>query len=128
MSEELKPCPFCGGRAIFEQAKSQPCQLHGERETLWRIVCRHQQTNFMPDTNANLPECHICPTITASTKERAAELWNNRAALAGGVEIGRDEMAKIVHGTSFGVISETEAGAVYDALSLNNMKIIEVKP
>lgn len=40
------------------------------------------------------------------------------------VEVTRERMADIVHGTTFNVISKTVAGAVYDALKLSGIKIV----
>ena len=57
MSEELKPCPFCGGKAKFGANKS----CCGKTV---RIDC----------TN---PECGACVT-TFSSKVYAAKAWNRR--------------------------------------------------
>ena len=41
MSEELKPCPFCGGEA--EIVWEYPVLPNGKKDTLYRIECRNRR-------------------------------------------------------------------------------------
>lgn len=56
MSEELKPCPFCGGKA----------ELTKFDDDSWDVVCDNENCN------------RVVMTTLTHTKERAIELWNNR--------------------------------------------------
>lgn len=64
----------------------------------------------------------------AYTNSEEAKKLREALALVGAVgvgeEVSREEMSKIVHITSFNQISMNEAGAVYDALALNSLKIL----
>ena len=61
MSEQkLKPCPFCGEKAVLERYKSK---LYGER--YW-VTC-----GFML--------CPVKPSTGISDKEHVIEAWNRRA-------------------------------------------------
>lgn len=54
MSEELRPCPFCGGEAEFETYGGTACA----------VTCR---------------KCHCgTPTVSLNDGERAVEAWNRR--------------------------------------------------
>jgi hypothetical protein len=75
---ELKPCPFCGGKAIIRNGKSYWGQ-DGEKHQDVVIECHHQRPNLMPETNARLPECRVKPVAIGVNKERAIEAWNTRA-------------------------------------------------
>lgn len=70
MSEELKPCPFCGGEAKVKAAKKDYIGF-----TIWcACKCGARTEGFCPDTNKeddtmeNIEEC----------KKRAIEAWNRR--------------------------------------------------
>ena len=52
MNDELKPCPFCGGKAIID----------GCDDTLWIVICK--------ECNASIGY--------KETKEEAIEAWNLR--------------------------------------------------
>ena len=75
--QELKACPFCGGKAYIERAKSTYCQLHGEETKHWRIKCKHKDSKWKDNTN--LPECHVKPIVEASSIEKVTKAWNRRA-------------------------------------------------
>lgn len=60
---ELKPCPFCGGEAVF--LKWGYC---------WSVECRNDYCDVLPETA-------IC-----YTKEEAADIWNRRAGDTDGKE------------------------------------------
>ena len=52
MSDKLKPCPFCGGKAIID----------GCDDTLWSVICKKCAASI--DYN--------------ETKQEAIEAWNRR--------------------------------------------------
>lgn len=57
---ELKPCPFCGGRAFMLNEKEEAGTLH-------RVYCGNE-------------DCHVEPkTHWYWKKEQAIETWNRRA-------------------------------------------------
>jgi len=60
---ELKPCPFCGGKAIFRERE---VRLHGD----------HYRTD-------NLIFCTGCGAQKSAGKELNVEIWNRRAPEAG---------------------------------------------
>ena len=68
MSNELKPCPFCGGEAEI-------CSHYFEEEdmTLWQARCKERPYAVE----------HPCYTadsfISFDNKEQAIEAWNRRA-------------------------------------------------
>lgn len=71
MSEELKPCPFCGRKAKVKATKKDYVGF-----TIWcECECGAQTKGFCPDmrkqddTIENIEEC----------KKRAIEAWNRRA-------------------------------------------------
>lgn len=57
---ELKPCPFCGGKAKLESND------YGGKP-LWTVRCRWAGGGV------------YVATIDADTPQKAAELWNRRA-------------------------------------------------
>lgn len=57
MSEELKTCPFCGGKA----------EITNYPNGWWSIGCENKDCNM------------VTMTPMTPTKERAIELWNKRA-------------------------------------------------
>ncbi len=61
MSEELKPCPFCGATPHRGLGKIWHDSLHGDRHQDHVIKCPH-----------------LCVTMTGSA-EGVAERWNTRA-------------------------------------------------
>ncbi len=91
-NEDLKACPWCNGKAYINNFKSQPCQLHGDRETMWRIQCKHKDAKWMD--SSSLPECHVKPVVVASTREEAIERWNTRPTVT--PADGDAENAKLV--------------------------------
>ena len=62
--EELKPCPFCGGKAFIETVEPHT----------------HTLAAFMPYYGGGtFIECQKCScAISAETKEEAIEAWNRR--------------------------------------------------
>jgi hypothetical protein len=65
MSEELKPCPFCGGQPTWWKTKKQYCQLHGEPYQHDVLGCRK-------------PRCRVQPVICETIREHAIDIWNFR--------------------------------------------------
>lgn len=61
---ELKPCPFCGGKAIINEI---PPHTHG-------------LAKFMPDCSGEVfIECTNCTCgISANSKNEAITAWNRR--------------------------------------------------
>ena len=81
MSEELKPCPFCGNKAELFCTK-------GTED--WAVVCQH-------------PECGCNARILyCDTKEEAIEQWNRRTSdpekqkLVEALEDARTELAYLL--------------------------------
>ena len=72
MSEQLLPCPFCGGPVYLERATTTFEQMHGERKW-WGVVCRN--TIGLGGTCA----IEQCPS---ASKEAAIARWNRRAGNA----------------------------------------------
>lgn len=66
MSEELKPCPFCGGEAVLQRSSGDP---FGEDRVSFRAVCER-------------PMCQggAC-NVWEATQEQATAKWNARAAV-----------------------------------------------
>lgn len=71
MSEELKPCPFCGGKAKVKATKKDCTGF-----TIWcACECGARTGGFCSDTNKeddtmeNIEKC----------KKRAIKAWNRRA-------------------------------------------------
>lgn len=63
MSDELKPCPFCGGEAVFN--------AHATAEDIGNgMVCRTLAV-------IECPRCEFC--IAHETDEEAVAAWNARA-------------------------------------------------
>lgn len=67
MSDELKPCPFCGGKPTFVHATSEDIGNGYVCRTLAVISCDHCMFD-----------------MTGETDEKAAAAWNARAAVADG--------------------------------------------
>ena len=64
----LKPCPFCGGRAVYERAESSP-QV-GMSFDPWLVRCsRYSSCGALGPVGGPFPE----------GKREAAEKWNRRA-------------------------------------------------
>ena len=62
MSEELKPCPFCGGKA-----KVEILGVWENGDTGYNVNCRNKGCPVMPDT-----KCFL-------SAEKAIAAWNTRA-------------------------------------------------
>lgn len=68
MTDELKPCPFCGGDA-------ETCSYYFEEKdmTLWQVRCKERPCKVE----------HPCYTadsfISFATEAEAVEAWNTRA-------------------------------------------------
>lgn len=65
MSDELKPCPFCGGKPTFVHATSEDIGNGYVCRTLAVISCDHCMFD-----------------MTGETDEKAAAAWSARAAVA----------------------------------------------
>lgn len=60
MSIELKPCPFCGGKASLHSDTDGPT---------WFVGCSNS-------------ECPVEPHLYLNKGDEAAQVWNRRAELA----------------------------------------------
>lgn len=58
MSDELKPCPFCGGKALYMEADYQ--------DSRHKIICNSHS------------ECPVRPVVSASARRHVITDWNNR--------------------------------------------------
>lgn len=75
MDEELKPCPFCGGKAKVKATKKEHIGF-----TIWcaceSCECGARTVGFCPDTNRedntleNIERC----------KKKAIKAWNRRTS------------------------------------------------
>jgi Lar family restriction alleviation protein len=61
--KELKPCPFCGGKANYDFEKSDRDPGYGKPLIDWEVYCM---------------DCFAC--VSATSERRAKELWNRRVA------------------------------------------------
>lgn len=57
MTEELKPCPFCGGKARIKTCESDDVSF-------WQVACGN-------------PKCFCSSALFYSTMEEAAFAWNS---------------------------------------------------
>lgn len=64
MSNELKPCPFCGGKAFINTVEPHA----------------HEVATFMPDyPGGTFIECTSCTcALSGETEDKAIEAWNTR--------------------------------------------------
>ena len=58
---ELKPCPFCGKKAIFIKLE------YGDGDAYYGFTCEHWRC----------PVCRVLPNY--GSEEEAIEAWNRRA-------------------------------------------------
>lgn len=64
---ELKPCPFCGGRAILEDAR-----------TIWAVSCEDCDATVVGD-RASEPDGTETEAFWDEIKQTAIDRWNRRA-------------------------------------------------
>lgn len=73
VSEELKPCPFCGGEAELDTLSQYTNVFTGAKETGIAIYCRDCVAEIM-----------ICRgDVPDVTPEMVEEMWNRRATPPG---------------------------------------------
>lgn len=81
---ELKPCPFCGGKASLEHSGIEKCRSreNGDLITNWRVRCPNCGTErkggvseyvFALDETLVLKDPHF------DGRSKAIEAWNRRA-------------------------------------------------
>jgi len=75
MSDELKPCPFCGGAVSLERTRDTRDEILGVRQW-WGVVCRNTE---------NLGGSCAIEQRPSASKEAAIERWNHRANAAASV-------------------------------------------
>lgn len=68
MTEELKPCPFCGGPVELEEARRTNSEIYGERRW-WGVVCRN---------TINLGGTCCMDQVPSASVEAAVARWNMR--------------------------------------------------
>jgi Lar family restriction alleviation protein len=66
--DELKPCPFCGGKVVYSDESDDP---------YWR------PSFYDPDSRGNKHRTIYCESCSAQidvyeTEEQATKAWNNR--------------------------------------------------
>lgn len=81
---ELKPCPFCGGKASLEHSGIEKCinRENGDLITRWRVQCRQCGV----ERKGGVSEYIFCRDETLMLrdeqfdgKKKAIEAWNRRA-------------------------------------------------
>lgn len=92
MSEELKPCPFCGGEA--------------ERITLV------DAENFGGDV-ISCKKCECCTRVVFGEKEGLVESWNRRAELSA-IKAGQGEAVELA--VWYGAMPESNGKSNYTAI------------
>lgn len=107
-SKLLKPCPFCGARAMMRK-------WHGGGPQKRLVSCGSDS-------------CEVDPSVTGETPREAAELWNTRAGESALLEACEsvDRLVEIIHaksslasrrGGSFGIfVDESRIGREWQAL------------
>lgn len=78
MSEELKPCPFCGGKAKFKIATSSSTSM--QKGFRFNIACSKCRASFPKtyEVEHTLAENGDMIAIT-DEREMAVKAWNRRA-------------------------------------------------
>ena len=81
MTDELLPCPFCGGQAELHQTYD----METKEVIGWFVWCNNKRCECMPETNDHF------------TEAEAIAAWNTRAATTiGKVQV---EVEPVLHGT-----------------------------
>lgn len=75
MSEELKPCPFCGGKPRVDLDKITYCQLHGEPSQTVRVYCYRSDCAAKPSVSAG----DVYNGGETAARRVAIAAWNRRA-------------------------------------------------
>lgn len=86
MSEELKPCPFCGGPMTLRVSRSNGHQIFG----------KHTKDCAFSDISACMQEPSNCEWVADEIIKR----WNTRAALPVREAVGGDQVVGRVHHNS----------------------------
>lgn len=77
--EKLKPCPFCGGKAVFEKLPTYRPPFDERCEQRFTVVCKcrgislpkHCTVDFSVDENGDIIHA-------IDDREEAIEAWNRR--------------------------------------------------
>lgn len=76
---ELRPCPFCGGKAIFDGTAEPHCFMESPR-VHYRIKCK--DCGCSPTNAKFYIQAHFHPELeegikaTATNRDKAIEAWN----------------------------------------------------
>ncbi|WP_331373825.1 Lar family restriction alleviation protein [Sinorhizobium chiapasense] len=84
MTDELLPCPFCGGKVTLEQP------MRARSNEWWGVVCRNTE---------NLGGTCAIEQRPSRTKEAAAERWNRRSGT--GERLVVEKIAQIASAVGF---------------------------
>ena len=74
MSEQLKPCPFCGGKPIKEKARLDERFGYAETVTYRCVGCGCTRSARGDDSNGGYAD-------NTKVEKNALEAWNRRANL-----------------------------------------------
>ena len=79
---DLRPCPFCGGKAIFDGDYEPKCFVGSPRMN-YRIKCKNCGSS--PNKARFYIQAHFCPDLddcvkaTATGRDEAIKVWNGEA-------------------------------------------------
>lgn len=104
MSEELKPCPFCGG--AVKMARHKGSDETGERWDYLSVECRSKDHNVICDSG--------------DTAEEVAAAWNRRAPMTALTTPPAGEEGETLHELAQRVV------AAYEANGMGNSPILEL--
>lgn len=80
--KDLRPCPFCGGKAIFD-GKEEAQYFTGSPRMNYRIKC--QKCNASPTKARFYIQAHFCPELDELIKandngrDQAIKAWNGES-------------------------------------------------
>jgi len=78
MSEELKPCPFCGAEAELREVERELPFSTGD-ENIFFAICTNCGCSPFPRSGTNIYYKKNSKEIKQKLEKEAAEAWNHRA-------------------------------------------------